>query len=120
MLSGRYSLSDYERLRDFMLISRRNEYHPHTYLQQMIAGQANRFTAEALAQHASRLIAKRRHLARKIRTSSRALSRLQEMPKDDFVQRPMTQRDLFLCLMPSYQAVSLTMVKTGEIVEDNL
>ncbi|KAL8424293.1 hypothetical protein Efla_002911 [Eimeria flavescens] len=49
--SGRYSLSDYEHLRDFMLISRRDNYHPNTYLQQLIGLQAHRFTAVALGQH---------------------------------------------------------------------
>ncbi|KAL8426901.1 hypothetical protein Efla_002509 [Eimeria flavescens] len=48
--SGRYSLSAYERLADFMLIGRRDKYHPLTYLQQLIGLQADRSTAEVLGQ----------------------------------------------------------------------
>ncbi|KAL8439013.1 hypothetical protein Efla_002422 [Eimeria flavescens] len=55
MRGGRYSLSDYERLRDFMLISGRDKYQPHTYLQELVSMQVDRFTAEALGKHVNDL-----------------------------------------------------------------
>ncbi|KAL8274769.1 hypothetical protein Esti_001318 [Eimeria stiedai] len=44
------SLTEYESLPDYMLLSRLYKYHPHTYLEQLIGLKTGRYSAESLGQ----------------------------------------------------------------------